>query len=399
MRIAINGFYWGQPTTGSGQYVRSLVRAMAQIAPENEYVIVVPHDEVQRDELTPLRDFSGRVFLYPEQEVLSHFSDNLGKLAFEQSAFPRVCQREHVDIAHVPYFASPLSPPVRTVVTVHDLIPMILPMYRGSILVQMYTQLVATAARRAHAVIADSECTKRDIVARLRIKPERVQTIYLAADARFQPIDDPAQIAAVRARLDLPEKFLLYFGGYDQRKNIKVILEAFSHLPELYEEGYRLVLGGVTHAANPDLFPDPRKIVSSIGMNEDAVRFLGWVREEDKPGLYASATLFLFPSLYEGFGLPPLEAMACGTPVISSNAASLPEIVGDPSTDSGQGAAMLVEPEAPLAWAESIRTVVNDAPLLLRMRERGLALAKRFSWERAARETLAVYDAVLSPSP
>lgn len=384
MRIAINGFFWGQPTTGSGQYVRSLVKAMAKLAPENEYVIVIPRDKALGEEITPLPDIGARVFLYPERQGFSLISENLAKLSFEQSVFARVCQREHVDVAHMPYFASPLSPPVRTVVTVHDLIPMILPLYRGSIFVQMYTQLVAAAARRAHAVIADSECTKRDIIARLGIKSERVHTIYLAADARFQPLNDPSQITAVRKRFDLPEKFLLYLGGYDQRKNIRVIIEAFSLLPELYEEGYRLVLGGVTRGAGSDLLPDPRREVTRIGLNEDAVRFLGWVREEDKPGLYASATLFLFPSLYEGFGLPPLEAMACGAPVISSNTSSMPEILGD--------AGMLIEPEGAISWAESIRATINDASLLGRMRERGIAQAKQFSWEHAARETLALYE-------
>ncbi len=387
MRIAINGYYWGQPTIGSGQYVRSLVKAMAQVNPENEYVIVVPRENILSDEITPLPDFGARVFLYPERPSF-RVSENLAKLNFEQSAFPRACHREHVDIAHVPYFASPSSPPVPTVVTVHDLIPMILPLYRGSILVQMYTQLVAKAARRANAVIADSECTKRDIIARLGIDSERVHAIYLAADARFKRIDDPAQIAAARERLDLPEKFLLYLGGYDQRKNIRVIIEAFSLLPELYEAGYRLVLGGVTRGAgSSDLFPDPHRIVSQSSLKEDAVKFHGWVREEDKPALYASATLFLFPSLYEGFGLPPLEAMASGTPVISSNASSLPEIVGD--------AAMLVEPEAAVAWAESIRAVLKDPAQLPKMRERGIMQAKQFSWERTARETLAVYKSII----
>jgi glycosyltransferase involved in cell wall biosynthesis len=386
MRIAINGYYWGQPTIGSGQYVRSLVKSMAQINPENEYVIVVPRENALSDEIAPLPDFGAHVFLYPERPSF-RVSENLAKLNFEQSAFPRACQREHVDVAHVPYFASPSNPPVPTVVTVHDLIPMILPLYRGSILVQMYTQLAARAARHAHAVIADSECTKRDIIARLGIDSGHVHTIYLAADARFRRIDDPAQVAEMRKRLDLPEKFLLYLGGYDQRKNIRAIIEAFSLLPELYEEGYRLVLGGVTRGAgSSDLFPDPRRIVSQSGMKEDGVQFLGWVSEEDKPAVYSSATLFLFPSLYEGFGLPPLEAMASGTPVISSNASSLPEIVGD--------AAMLVEPEAAVAWAESIRIVVSDPPRLTRMRERGIAQARLFSWQRTARETLAVYESI-----
>ena len=200
MRIAINGFFWGQPSTGSGQYVRALVRAMSQLAPENEYLIVVPRAEKYRDEIIPLQDISDKIFLYPESAVFQHVSGNISKLDFEQIAFPRACARERADIAHIPYFASPLNPPPRTVVTIHDLIPLILPLYRGSFLVRRYTDLVAMAARRAQAVIADSECSKRDVVARLSIPLERVRTIYLAADARFKPIDDPAALDSFRAR-------------------------------------------------------------------------------------------------------------------------------------------------------------------------------------------------------
>ena len=366
---------------------------MAQAAPKNEYLIVVPRDRAPRAEIVPLPDISPRVFLYPERAAWQHVSRNLSKVDFEQNAFPRACAREHADIAHVPYFASPLNPPPHTVVTIHDLIPLMqsLPLYRGGFLVRRYTDLVAAAARRAHAVIADSDCSNRDIVARLGIPPERVRTIYLAADARFKPIDDPAALAAFRTRYELPPsgKYLLYLGGYDQRKNVSVIVEAFSLLPELYEAGYRLVLGGVSLGADSKFFPDPRRMAQRLGLPSDAIRYLGWVHEQDQVLLYASAEAFLFPSLYEGFGLPPLEAMACGTPVISSNAASLPEIVGD--------AALLVEPEAAIGWAESIRTVVNDAARLAQMRERGLAQAKNFSWERTARETLQVY-ASLVPS-
>jgi len=397
MRIALNGFYWGQPSTGSGQYVRQLVRAMARLAPENEYLIVVPRSPqspltrgaqggLVRDEIIALPDISPRVFLYPERAALQRVSENLSKVDFEQNAFPRACARERVDIAHVPYFASPLNPPSRTVVTIHDLIPLILPSYRGGFLVRRYTDLVAMSARRAHAVIADSDCSQRDVVTRLGILPERVRTIYLAADARFKPSDDTAALAAFRARYELPEKYLLYLGGYDQRKNVSILIEAFSLLPELYKAGYRLVLGGISLGVDSEFFPDPRRIAQQIRLPDDAIRYLGWVREEDKALLYASAELFLFPSLYEGFGLPPLEAMACGTPVIASSASSLPEIAGD--------AALLVEPEAAIAWAESIRAVVNDASRLQQMRERGIAQAKKFSWERAARETLQVYEGI-----
>jgi glycosyltransferase involved in cell wall biosynthesis len=154
----------------------------------------------------------------------------------------------------------------------------------------------------------------------------------------------------------------------------------------LYKAGVRLVLGGVALGLDSKFFPDPRKLAKRIGLPDDAIQFLGWVREEDKALLYASAQLFLFPSLYEGFGLPPLEAMACGTPVISSNAASLPEIVGD--------AALLVEPEAAIGWAETIRVAMKNEGRRAEMRARGLAQAKKFSWERAARETLQVYESI-----
>lgn len=362
---------------------------MANLAPENDYLVVVPHDGTPRDEIIPLRDISEKVFLYPERAAFQRFSDNISKLDFEQNAFSRACRRERVDISHVPYFASPLNPPPHTVVTIHDLIPLILPLYRGPFLVRRYTDLVANAARRAHAVITDSECSQRDVIARLSIPAERVQTIYLAADAQFKPIDDPAALAAFRARYELPAagKVLLYLGGYDQRKNVRVIIEALALLPELYDEGFRLVLGGLTLGPDSKFFPDPRALAKSIGLPDDAIQYLGWVREEDKARLYASAHLFLFPSLYEGFGLPPLEAMACGTPVIASNASSLPEIVGD--------AALLVEPEGSIAWAESIRALVSDNARLEQMRTRGLAQADKFSWERAARETLQVYERLL----
>lgn len=382
MRIAFNGLFWNRPTTGSGQYLRELLPTLARLAPEHEYVVVVPQDESSGANVCVLGDISPRAFRYPERVSLNRFSENLGKVWFEQIAFGNVCRRERITFAHVPYFASPLFPRTRTVVTIHDLIPLILPLYRGSLWVRAYTQLVAAAARRADAIIADSECSRRDIVARLGIAPSRVHVVYLAAHARYRPLEDAVPIEALR-KYALPEKFLLYLGGFDQRKNVRVIIEAFSLLPELYADGYRLVLAGVTLGQDSEFFPDPHRIAREVGLADDAIRYIGWVAEKDKPALYAGATAFLFPSLYEGFGLPPLEAMACGTPVIASNASSLLEIVGD--------AALTLDPRDPLAWAEAIRTVVTDASRRGAMRERSIAQAKKFSWERAAEETLAVY--------
>ena len=176
-------------------------------------------------------------------------------------------------------------------------------------------------------------------------------------------------------------------GGFDQRKNLRVIIEAFSLLPEFYQDGYRLALAGVSLGQDSAFFPDPHRIAREVGLADDAIRYVGGAMEEDKPALYSSAAVFLYPSLYEGFGLQPLEAMACGTPVISSNASSLPEITGD--------AAMSIDPQSPIAWAEAMRAVLSDSARRDQMRERGFAQAAKFSWARAAEETLAVYRSVL----
>ena len=369
MKIAINGTFWNQPTTGSGQYLRALLPALERRAPENGYVVLTPKDKSDQS--------SSSFILHP-----SSFAGNLAKLWFEQIAFANACRRERVDIAHVPYFASPFFSPTRTVVTIHDLIPLLLPAYRGSLLVRAYTRLVAAGARRADAIIADSECSRRDIVRYLGIDAARVRVVYLAADARYRPVDD----TAVRARYALPEKYLLYLGGFDQRKNVRVIIEAFARLPPFHAHGYRLVLAGVRLGEDSAFFPSPQRIARQVGLPDEAIRYIGWVDEEDKPALYSGAAAFLFPSLYEGFGLPPLEAMACGAPVICSNASSLPEVVGD--------AALQIDPHDASAWADAIRAVLTDDTRRATMRERGIAQSKEFSWDRAADETLAVYQQV-----
>lgn len=375
MRIGINGSFWNQPATGSGQYLRELLPALARRAPENEYQVIRPEPDGAGAYAVP-----DRVSFSSERPALRFAGDNIAKLWFEQVTFPRACRRESFDLAHVPYFASPLLPSTRTVVTIHDLIPLILPLYRGSLLVRLYTRLVSQAACRANAVIADSECSKRDIVARLGIPGQRVHVVYLAADARYRPVQDTR---SVRAKYRLPDKFVLYLGGYDSRKNVKAILKGMALAPGLYGQGYRLVLAGSLPGAHSDFFPDPRRMAHEAGLAEDAVQYIGAMAEGDKPALLSAAVLFLFPSLYEGFGLPPLEAMACGTPVISSNAASLPEIVGD--------AAVRLDPREPPQWADAMAAVCSDAPRREEMRARGLAQAARFSWDRAACETLAVY--------
>lgn len=371
MRVGINGFFWEQETTGSGQYTHCLVGEL--MALETEYTLLLPR-EAKPSTGDPHHRFIATPF--PKNE-------NLAKVWFEQVSFPRACRG--MDVAHVPYFAPPLYPSIPTVVTIHDLIPLILPAYKGSILVRFYTRLVSMAAKRAAAIITDSHSSKRDIINLLNIPGEKVQVIPLAADERFKPGVGTAALDRVRRRYSLPQEFILYLGGFDQRKNLNTLFQGFMGLKERLGDRCPLVIAGTLPSEDTAFFPHPRPLAEEVGVS-DSVRFIGWVSEEEKPALYSLATLFLYPSLYEGFGLPPLEAMACGTPVIASNAASLPEVVGD--------GGVLVDPQEPAAWAEAMVSLLTSPQRREELSAKAVEQAQKFSWQRTARETLEAYQQV-----
>jgi len=379
VRIAVNGLFWSQPRTGSGQYLRHLLRALTEFEAQHQYRLVLAAHNSQ---------FATRNS-HTLRTPFDHVSENWTKLWFEQVSFPRACRRLGADLAHVPYFGSPLAPSVPTVVTVHDLIPMLLPAYRGSFLVRAYTRLVATAAQRAAAIITDSECSKRDSVRVLGIPAARVHAIPLAAEPRFRPVEDTSIREAVRRRYNLPDEFILYLGGFDQRKNIATLIQAFAQFATRNSQfTTRLVLAGELPRHDTTFTPDPRRLAHAAGM-ADRVVCIGDVSEEDKPALYSLATLFVYPSLYEGFGLPVLEAMACGTPVVTSKAASLPEIVGD--------AGLMVAPTDGEALAEAMAQLWRDADLRRDLARRGLERARGFTWQKTAQATLAVYEKIKLP--
>lgn len=365
MDIVVNTWFWDQPATGSGQYVRHLLPALIDLAPGSHFHPVSP-GPASRSQLAGL----------------------FYKLWFEQVVFPRAATRQHADVAHIPYFAAPVRLATPTVTTVHDLIPMVLPAYRRSVLVRVYTRLVAAGTRWADAIIADSECSKRDTVAHLAVEPQRVHVIPLAAGPQFQPAA-PEHIEHVRSRYSLPERYVLYLGGFDQRKNVPALLRAFAQLRKqgLQATELRLVVAGRLPAADTGFTPDPQRVAADLAL-EESVIFPGWIAETDKPALYSGAELFVFPSIYEGFGLPVLEAMACGAPVMTSNASSLPEVAGE--------AGLTVDPNDIGALAQTMAVVLGDEERRQAMREAGLTWASCFSWKRTAQATLGVYRSVTS---
>ena len=386
-RIAINAWFIDRPTTGSGQYLTHLLSEFVAHHAGGRYLLCTRPDQALPPELDPLPSCCEQAALRTPFDGLS---DRLSKVWFEQVSVPLACRRWQADLLHVPYWASPLFSPVPIVVTVHDLIPMLLPPYRGGWVGAWYARLVRASARRATRVITDSEASRRDILQHLRIAPERVGSIYLAAHPRFRPVQEKESLAHVRHKYALPDRYLLYLGGFDVRKNVTGILRAYAQLEAGVAADTHLVIAGSLPAEDSDFFPDPRRVARELGIVE-RVRFTGWVDEKDKPGLYSAAEAFLFPSHYEGFGLPPLEAMSCGTPVIASDRGSLPEVVG-------QGG-LSVDPEDTGALAQAMAQVLSNPDLRARLREAALVQAGRFGWDRTAAETVEVYRLCRAEAP
>ena len=308
MRIVVNGWFWNRTTAGSGQYVAALAAVLPRVGAEHKFILALPEGGPATESLPPGWD---RVYV---KTPPARLSANLAKVWFEQVSFPALCRRLGADVAFVPYWGSPWWRPCPVVVTVHDLIPLLLPLYRGGKLQRVYSRLVSATARRATAVITDSEASRWDIVAHLGVPFERVHAIHLAAEPCRED-ELPQAGLAFRDGLGLPAgPFLLYLGGFDARKNVLRTIQGYAKLVNRCDaEGLdapQLVVAGRLPATSSDFAPDPRPLVSSLGIG-DRVRFVGWVNEAEKAALYRLAAGVLFVSDYEGFGLPVLEAMAC----------------------------------------------------------------------------------------
>lgn len=368
MRITIDGRMMDH--TGIGRYVRSLISAMAAVDGGNTFAVVT-------------NGVSGAASVSDNIEYITPRSPIPIYSFAEQLRLPYWLRRGSGGLVHYPSFNHPVIYPKRFVATVHDLIYYIDRKACPGALGRLYARVnFRSVALRARRILTGSEYVKGEIVRHLGVRPERVAVTYYGVDtAVFRPVTGMASLHGVRKKYGIEDEYVFYVGSHHPRKNLATLLEAFSGLRN--RKNIQLVIGGRTDPRWEKLY----YTADTPGLS-GRVRFIGEVADEDLPALYTMARAFVFPSLAEGFGLPVLEAMACGTPVVASNTTSLPEVVGE--------AGLLVDPTDGGAWAEAIDGVLDDTALAEDFRKKGIYRAGIFNWEATARRTLRVYEEVLT---
>ena len=356
---------------GIGTYVRNLLRHLSRIDSTTEYVLLCrPADSEMVEELG--RNFRAIAEPTPAYSVR------------EQFTIPMDLRREGVDLFHAPHYVLPPLTPCPSVVTIHDCIHLRFPQYLPSRLAYAYARgSLWIAAHRSARILTVSEASKRDIRRYFRVPERKIAVIYNAIDERFAEIPTPQEIERVRERYQLNDPYVLYAGNIKPHKNLERLIEAFYALRRRGFEQVKLLIIGDEISKYATL----RRAVHRHKLHKH-VRFFGFVPDQTLAILYRLAKVFVFPSLYEGFGLPPLEAMASGTPVITSNVSSLPEVVGD--------AALLIDPYEPDALADAMARVLTDSTLQEDLRRKGFARVREFSWERSVRRVREIYGEVLA---
>ncbi len=364
MKIGITTAFFQNFRAGTWVYTASLLKALDALAPASHRICTL--DFLPR----PVEGLSTIGHL-----TWSVPTGRLSKIVWPNLVLPRRAAGERFDLVHATTHYGTFMPcRYKNVITVTDVSPLLHPETHGRGQVLYHRHVLPQVLKRADAIITISHSSKRDIVACCRLAEERVQVIHLGVDERFVPTEGEESAFA----RSLPERYVLNIGTLEARKNLPRLLEAFASarskgLP------HKLLIGGARGWRLSNL----AGIVERLRLEDDVV-FLGFVDDADLPLLYSRAEFFVYPSIYEGFGMPVLEAMACGTPVITANCSSMPEVAGD--------AALLVDPLDVADLAARMLDLAGSADLRRSLREKGVARAAHFTWEKTARETVAVYE-------
>lgn len=363
MHVAINAqlvsFSESYRNAGVSRYTYRLIEGLAREQTDDRYSIFV----AAQDRGAVARFGNARVQLLPSRGPTTRPAQ---RVLWEQTQLPGLLRRLGVDVFHSPVNVLPLRLPCASVVTIHDLAFIHYPQFYRPARRLYQRTFTSRSARAATLVIADSQSTRQDIIAHFGVHPDKVRVVYPAIDPRFQPVDDPAVLARFRAAHDLPEHFLLYLATLEPRKNVEGLVRAYAELRAMAPDAPPLVLAGGKGWYYDTIFA----LVRQLGI-ERAVTFAGYVSDEEQPLWYAAADLFIYPSFFEGFGLPVAEAMACGTPVITSDVSSLPEVAGT--------VALQVNPRDTTLLAHAMQRLIRDDGERRQRADEGPRWAARFS--------------------
>lgn len=371
MRIGIDIRVLGRNRRGFEAYVRGLLKHLHEAGPDDEFVLYLDHPV--DEQILAQRNYRPKVI--PSGPHSLHWTN---------MALPRAAREDRVDLFHFPASNTWFASGIKTAVTLHDISFMLsydvpfMPFYTRA-----YARLLLRQMRlKADMLITDSETSRRDICAYMKIPHSRVRVVHLGVDEKFRPLDPDyarSQLVAIGVG---NRPYLLYVGGLDARKNLRTLVRAFDIFRDDTNCNPLLVVVGEAQKAMGNIAVSPDSIVAGSRHRDDVI-FLGYISDDDLVTLYNGALLLVIPSLYEAFGLTAVEAMACGTPVIASNNAALPEICAD--------AALYFSPTEPEQIAHCIDRALSDSALAQRMRQRGLERAKLFSWKEKALQTLECY--------
>lgn len=354
--------------TGIGRMAHNLLLALQSIDSENHYLVL------RRDEVyTPI----------PSKPNFEIMPCNIGQYSPKMHVeIPKILKRHKIDLYFSPYFVVPFWLPCPSVITIHDMIFSVFPRLLSPPEWLVYQLLMRKSLASSSAVTAVSNCTREDVLKYFpTTRADKVYVIHSGIGDQFQPVVNESMHNNFRLKYHLPEKYLCYVGNYKAHKNLGRLVSAFAQIKN--SVSHQLVL-----LDNPGADCIKLKAQVQSSKLQDRIYFCGGLADSDLALFYSCADLFVFPSLYEGFGLPPLEAMACGTQVITSNTSSLPEVVGD--------AGIMIDPYNVEELAEAMLRVLRDPDLRQKMRAKGLERAKLFTWENTARQTLAVYNEAMA---
>ena len=359
----------GYRRAGVSRYISELLSHLEKVDPRGEYVVFLPTGST--------------IPLSTQARVSTQTTEGaIRRVLWEQLELPRAARRERLALLHSPVNVQPVFLPCPGVVTVMDLSFLVYPRSfkpQQRLYQTLFTRL---SSKRAARLIAISLQTAKDLVHRCGTDASKITVIYPGVDSTFRPLE-AAATSSFRQSRGLPERFILFVGTLEPRKNLPMLLRSFHQARSRLPAGYKMILAG----GRGWLYEPILRTIEELGLESEVI-LPGFVPDEELALWYNCADVFVYPSLYEGFGLPALEAMACGCPVMAARSSSLPEVVGD--------AGLLLSPDQPEVWAEELVRVCSDEALRTKLRSLGIARAERFSWAKMAGETVKIYREVLS---